>query len=47
MFHKYKKKRSAGNINVNLNFCSYTIKADLKGATYIGSSNLGAKSDLV
>ena len=36
----------AGDIGVELDLFNYAIKADLKGATEVDTSNLAAKSDL-
>ena len=37
---------SSGNVKVELNLRNYAIKADLKGATSVDTSNLAAKLDL-
>ena len=37
---------STGNKKVELDLYNYAVKADLKGATGVDTSNLAAKSDL-
>ena len=38
-------ERYSGNVKVGLDLSNYAIKADVKGATGVDASDLGAKSD--